>query len=262
MKRYALNGSDGNFYWVYVDLGVLFVFYVIFCIVTFISLHKITWTSTPSAQRETEKEMEKKKENQKLLHQLPSYGVLNDSTESQKLLQKTVGSHLAFKNLSYTVPLNKNPITRITRRIKTKQLLHSINGYVEPGQMVALMGASGAGKSTLLDVLAGRKTGGKIEGNILLNGKEKDEFFARLSGYVEQFNVFIPTLTVYETVRFSANMRMTSSVSKDEIESRITESMRMVGIYDIRNQVVGTLESGLSPEKRFVTFYFSINLDL
>lgn len=36
--------------------------------------------------------------------------------------------------------------------------------------MIALMGTSGAGKTTLLDVLSQRKTVGKIEGEILVNG--------------------------------------------------------------------------------------------
>lgn len=39
--------------------------------------------------------------------------------------------------------------------------------------MTALMGSSGAGKTTLLDVLAGRKTGGTITGDIRLNGHPK-----------------------------------------------------------------------------------------
>lgn len=40
-------------------------------------------------------------------------------------------------------------------------------------QMTALMGSSGAGKTTLLDVLAGRKTGGTVAGEIRLNGHPK-----------------------------------------------------------------------------------------
>lgn len=42
--------------------------------------------------------------------------------------------------------------------------------YAKPGMMIALMGTSGAGKTTLLDVLSQRKTVGKIEGEILVNG--------------------------------------------------------------------------------------------
>ena len=48
------------------------------------------------------------------------------------------------------------------------------------------MGASGAGKTTLLDVLAQRKTIGKVEGTILLNGEHLYADYERLTGYVEQ----------------------------------------------------------------------------
>ena len=48
--------------------------------------------------------------------------------------------------------------------------------------MTALMGPSGAGKTTLLDVLAGRKTGGKIDGAIKLNGKLKADKAPALGG--------------------------------------------------------------------------------
>lgn len=41
--------------------------------------------------------------------------------------------------------------------------------------MTALMGSSGAGKTTLLDVLAGRKTGGTVTGDIRLNGHPKEQ---------------------------------------------------------------------------------------
>jgi ABC-type multidrug transport system ATPase subunit len=50
------------------------------------------------------------------------------------------------------------------------------------------MGPSGSGKTTLLDVLAGRKTAGKIEGRVLFAGlKPTSMFLRRYTGYVEQF---------------------------------------------------------------------------
>lgn len=44
---------------------------------------------------------------------------------------------------------------------------------------------------TLLDVLAGRKKSGRITGEISLNGHPIDPIsFTRVSGYVEQLDVF------------------------------------------------------------------------
>lgn len=48
------------------------------------------------------------------------------------------------------------------------------------------MGSSGAGKTTLMDVLSRRKTIGKVEGDILLNGHPLNVSFERITGYVEQ----------------------------------------------------------------------------
>ncbi|CAN6195416.1 unnamed protein product [Urochloa humidicola] len=62
------------------------------------------------------------------------------------------------------------------------QLLRDVTGAFRPGVLTALMGITGAGKTTLLDVLAGRKTGGYIEGIISIEGYPKrQETFSRIS---------------------------------------------------------------------------------
>ena len=54
------------------------------------------------------------------------------------------------------------------------------------------MGPSGSGKTTLLDVLAGRKTTGRIDGSVLFEGvKPSRTFLRRYTGYVEQFGADI-----------------------------------------------------------------------
>lgn len=46
------------------------------------------------------------------------------------------------------------------------ELLKGMSGSFRPGMLTALMSVSGVGKTKLMDVLARRKTGGYIEGNI------------------------------------------------------------------------------------------------
>ena len=78
------------------------------------------------------------------------------------------------------------------------------------------MGVSGAGKTTLLDVLAGRKTGGNIEGNIKVSGYPKrQETFARISGYCEQNDIHSPHVTVYESLVYSAWLRLPAQVESN-----------------------------------------------
>jgi hypothetical protein len=49
---------------------------------------------------------------------------------------------------------------------------------------------AGAGKTTLMDVLAGRKTTGRVEGQVWVDGHPKEQHtFARVCGYVEQTDI-------------------------------------------------------------------------
>jgi len=92
-------------------------------------------------------------------------------------------------------------------------LLKGVSGAFRPGVLTALMGVSGAGKTTLMDVLAGRKTGGYIDGDISISGyPKKQETFARISGYCEQNDIHSPHITVYESLLYSAWLRLPSEV--------------------------------------------------
>lgn len=100
---------------------------------------------------------------------------------------------------------------------KKLQLLSNVSGVFSPGVLTALVGCSGAGKTTLMDVLAGRKTGGYIEGDIKISGYPKEQrTFARISGYVEQNDIHSPQVTVEESLWFSSSLRLPKEVSKEQ----------------------------------------------
>ena len=96
-------------------------------------------------------------------------------------------------------------------------LLKGVSGAFRPGVLTALMGVSGAGKTTLMDVLAGRKTGGYIEGEIKISGyPKKQETFARISGYCEQTDIHSPHVTVHEALVYSAWLRLPPEVDDEK----------------------------------------------
>ncbi|KAJ1438250.1 P-loop containing nucleoside triphosphate hydrolase [Sesbania bispinosa] len=132
------------------------------------------------------------------------------------------------------------------------ELLKGVSGVFRPGVLTALMGVSGAGKTTLMDVLAGRKTGGYIEGSITISGYPKNQqTFARISGYCEQFDIHSPNVTVYESLLYSAWLRLPPEVDHATRKMFVEEVMELVELNSIREALVGLPgETGLSTEQR------------
>ncbi|KAG2729209.1 hypothetical protein I3843_01G233500 [Carya illinoinensis] len=131
-------------------------------------------------------------------------------------------------------------------------LLKGVSGAFRPGVLTALMGVSGAGKTTLMDVLAGRKTGGYIDGNITISGyPKKQETFARVSGYCEQNDIHSPHVTVYESLLYSAWLRLSPDVDSEARKMFIEEVMELVELKPLRQALVGLPGvNGLSTEQR------------
>ncbi|KAF8688234.1 hypothetical protein HU200_042359 [Digitaria exilis] len=132
------------------------------------------------------------------------------------------------------------------------QLLHNITGAFEPGVLSVIMGVTGAGKTTLLDVLAGRKTEGIIEGDIRIGGYRKvQETFARISGYCEQTDVHAPQITVWESVVFSAWLRLPTEMDPEIRHDFVKEVLETIELDEVRDTLVGLPgANGLSTEQR------------
>lgn len=125
-------------------------------------------------------------------------------------------------------------------------------------------------------MIAGRKTGGKISGQITVNGAPKnDAHFRRIMGYCEQLDVHSPHTTVVEALQFSAQLRLPARYSNIGCHNRtlcravahslvlfnsvddaardafVQHVMSILELNDIADAVVGTRgESGLSFEQR------------
>jgi ABC-type multidrug transport system ATPase subunit len=105
----------------------------------------------------------------------------------------------------------------ITYTLGNRHILN-ISGCVKPGQVMAIMGASGAGKSTFLDILTQKGKRGVASGTTLGNGREvSDAGFKNVIGFIDQDDTLMSTLTVYETILYSALLRLLREMSTKEL---------------------------------------------
>ncbi|KAI0749625.1 hypothetical protein C8Q80DRAFT_1100288 [Daedaleopsis nitida] len=153
-------------------------------------------------------------------------GIRLPENESAKLMTEHVPASLHFSNISYTLGGNS--------------ILSGISGSAKPGQLLAIMGASGAGKSTFLDILARKNKKGTVGGTTLVNGREiADSDFKKVMGFVDQEDTLMSTLTVYETVLYSALLRLPREMSLEAKKYRTLETMNELGILGIKDSRIG-----------------------
>ncbi|KAI3225108.1 hypothetical protein DTO012A9_4126 [Penicillium roqueforti] len=129
-------------------------------------------------------------------------------------------------------------------------ILDSVDGWVKPGTLTALMGVTGAGKTSLLDVLANRVTIGVVSGEMLIDGRLCDDSFQRKTGYVQQQDLHLETSTVREALVFSALLRQPVTIPRQERMAYVEEIIQMLGMEEYADAVVGVVGEGLNVEQR------------
>ncbi|RLV89038.1 ABC transporter G family member 11 [Spathaspora sp. JA1] len=126
-------------------------------------------------------------------------------------------------------------------------LIDNVSGSVSAGQMLAIMGPSGSGKSTLLNILAHRsKPGSSIQsGEIKINNEHANlAKIKQLSSYVEQEDHLIGSLTVLETVDYSAKF---AGVDKSFRRQLVDKTLSMLGLENQRDVKIGSpIQKGIS----------------
>ncbi|RAL06950.1 putative ABC multidrug transporter [Aspergillus homomorphus CBS 101889] len=142
----------------------------------------------------------------------------------------------------------------VTYDIKIKgeprRILDHVDGWIRPGTLTALMGVSGAGKTTLLDVLASRTTVGVVSGNMLVDGRFRDESFQRNTGYVQQQDLHLHTSTVREALEFSALLRQSPQYSRAEKLAYVETVIDLLNMREYADAIVGVPGEGLNVEQR------------
>ncbi|KAE9585402.1 putative sulfate-transporting ATPase [Lupinus albus] len=275
----ALLKSRGFFtedYWYWICIGVMFGFAVIFNLLFIVALTYLNPLGDSKAFLLDEDD-KKNKNSASKQNVTKGKGIdtpmkdLSEITSSSDKKPRTgivlpfQPLSLAFNNVSYHVDMPAEMKSQGIHEDRL-QLLKDVSGALRPGVLTALMGVSGAGKTTLMDVLAGRKTGGYIEGSIRISGYPKNQTtFARVSGYCEQNDIHSPHVTVYESLLFSAWLRLPSDVTTQtrkvgfiilvmhvfSFVMFVEEVMELLELKPIRDTLVGLpVTNGLSTEQR------------
>ncbi|PSR91728.1 ABC transporter G family member 14 like [Actinidia chinensis var. chinensis] len=159
---------------------------------------------------------------------------------SQSLLQAALSSiTLKFEEVVYKVRLEEKGLyCGGGSSSMEKTILNGLTGMVYPGEILAMLGPSGSGKTTLLTALGGRLTG-KLSGKITYNGQPFSGSIKRRTGFVAQYDVLYPHLTVTETLLFTALLRLPNSLTRDEKVQHVERVITELGLTHCRNSMIG-----------------------
>lgn len=120
-----------------------------------------------------------------------------------------------------------------------RYILQNVTGYAEPGSLDCIMGPSGCGKTTLLNALAGRLGSSPTQsGEILVNGRRQTLSYGN-SAYVTQDDYLIATLTVLETLVYSAHLQLPDTMTRHERKGRVQRVIKEMGLQDCVNTKIG-----------------------
>jgi len=158
------------------------------------------------------------------------------------------GIRIDVKNLFFRVDTKEKNIGKVQ-----KTLIDNISLTIYPSEMVGIMGLSGAGKTTLLNILSGYNR--PTEGEVYINGRDLYRNYKSIKnfiGYVPQDDIIHPELTVYEALFYSSKLRLSSDLNDEEINNRIDDVLKELGIYSTKDVLIGSPDTakGISGGQR------------
>ena len=92
-----------------------------------------------------------------------------------------------------------------------------------------------------MDILAKKNKSGVVTGNVLVNGEDVHNLpqFKDMIGYVDQEDIHIPSLTVRETLEFSAFVRLPESIDSSLKRERVERVIKQLGLSYVADSRVG-----------------------
>ncbi len=130
----------------------------------------------------------------------------------------------------------------LTMEFDGERILDAIDLYINDHEFLTLLGPSGCGKTTTLRIIGGFLT--PTDGIVEFDGQCINDVpaYKRQINTVFQRYALFPHLDVYDNVAFG--LRVSKKLSKDEIHSKVTEMLAIVGLKGYENRRIQNLSGG------------------
>lgn len=126
------------------------------------------------------------------------------------------------------------------------ELISGVSGEVVSGRLSVIMGGSGSSKTSFLNLLVGKidKTA-MTSGTITFNRRLRNPYkwLNRIS-YLEQFDVFMPNITVEEAIRYALVFRKGESRKIDDVSERVDAIIGDLELTKIRGSLLSSISGG------------------
>ncbi|MBT8377601.1 MAG: ATP-binding cassette domain-containing protein [Ignavibacteria bacterium] len=133
-------------------------------------------------------------------------------------------------------------VNNLTKKFGTQRAVDNISFDVKEGEIVGFLGPNGAGKTTTMKIVTCYIA--PSDGNVNVNGysvlENQDEIKKKI-GYLPENNPLYHDMPVLDYLKFVADLQ---AVSKDKVQSRISEMVHVCGLNVEKHKKIGELSKG------------------
>ena len=161
--------------------------------------------------------------------------------------------HITYAPITRSASSSTSAATAASLKTKShkpnnrKTSLTNVSTKISPFKLSAWMGPSGSGKTSLVSIAAGLLNDPSNDLSrdsiIRING-EKGALPKRLVGVVWQEDLLLSNLTVKETVRFAARLKMPKDRSEEEVENLVEDTLNRLGLSHVQDSLIGDARGG------------------
>ncbi len=138
--------------------------------------------------------------------------------------------------------------TKVSKKFKDSLALDEISLKIQKGEIFGYIGPNGAGKTTTIKILVGLIK--NHSGNVYIYGKNMSSIrkdFHQLIGYHPQESQFQGWRTINHALKTFGRL---SGLKSSFLESRITETLGLLGLLEERNKKIIHLSGGMFQKLR------------